>query len=309
MSFAAALVEFPLKIRPLVRWAPIVYVFLARPTFAQPLLDAPSESLFAPDPSLKSTVMPKNQQNFGWGFEASGASGLGSFRDIQIPINRYFDMRADGRRIGAENEAHMGLVLGGQVGPIWQLRNIKLRPFSVSLVRMTAISGPSETLNSSYNRLTLDSKMEWVVSLGRPSLTIEFGAGFRRSEFSNTSSGHYVASIPVGFGLGFGFPHWLIKGFGHYGLQNQVGYSESLFFGGGALKGATADLTDFGIMGEVRLTSAAWLELGIEQESARIQIPNVKTYEEFGFEIEDPKRKRDYNMTTSSLTVGVRKTF
>lgn len=275
----------------------------------QPHLNPESYNIDLVDPSLRVRSTSLAGPQLGWGVDAAGLSGLGVYRDIQVPINRDYEMRADGRKIGEENAEHLSYILGGTISPSWRGKQWRVKPLELGMMRMTPMAGPSDTLNSAYTRFDLRTQVEWGTSFGKQRVTLDGTVGWRRSEFNNGSDSHFVAAFPVGLGAKVAFPAWSIRAYGHTALGSQFGYSQALLFGGSEVLGSKAELMDYGCMGEFRITPLAWLLVGAEMESIRIQIPNVKAYEPFGLTVQDPRKSRDYIQATSSLTLGVRKLF
>lgn len=298
-----------MKILRSVSWLLILSLFSILNSLGLSLRAASVGSSDIEDPALKPVNSFRKVSTSPWAVDTFGATGVGLFRDIQVPVHRILEVRADGRKIGAENQPHLGLIFAGKIAPVFGTKEFKLKPLSLSLMRMSTLLSNADTFGSSYSRVELLSQGELIVPLGRPSLALEMGAGYRRSEFTNGSTGHYVSFIPLQFGGGFNFSRWSLKGYGSISLQGQVGYTEGFLWGGSPLKGATTEYTGLGGSSEFRMTPAASLVLGIDQEMVRIKIPDVNAYEAFGLKVFDPRTTRDYNMVTSSLTLGIRKLF
>lgn len=241
--------------------------------------------------------------------DAAGYTGFGSFLDLQVPINRDYNVRADGRKIGEENAKHRGMAIGGRLASGFRAKNWHVWPLRVSLLHLTAMDGPPETLSAGYNRVDLGSQIETALSLGLLRILASGEVGLRRTDFSNGSSSHYVSSIPLGLGLKLVSSRWSLRGYAHSAAQSAFGFSQSLLFGGASVAGSSSTLNDVGGQAEIRLSPAAWLTFGAEQENVRVQIPDVRAYEAFGLVVKDPRKTRDYVLTTSIFTLGIRKDF
>lgn len=284
-------------------------LFWASRGWCQPYIEPNTGDVDLVDPALRVRKSSRPVSEFGWGVDATGLTGFGIFRDIQVPLNRDYEMRADGRKIGEENADHLAYILGATLGPIWRGKSWRWRPVDLGMIRMTPIAGPFDSLNSAYTRFDIRSQIAWGTMVGRQSWTVDGTIGWRRSEFNNGSDSHFVTSLPVGLGAKVALPTWSIRAYGHTALISQFGYSQALLFGGSEMQGSKSELADGGIAGEFRINPSAWLIVGAEMEAIRVQITDVKSYEAFGLTVQDPKKTRDYMQTTSSFTLGVRKLF
>ncbi len=310
MSYAAVVSELLLLKSIAGRWGIICLgIFWASRVWCQPYIEPSTGDVDLVDPAMRVRKTSRPVPELGWGVDASGLTGFGVFRDIQVPINRDYEMRADGRKIGEENADHLAYILGATLSPIWRGRNWRLQPVDLGMMRMTPIAGPFDSLNSAYTRFDARSQIAWSTTVGRQSWTVDGTIGWRRSEFNNGSDSHFVTSLPVGLGAKVALPTWSFRAYGHTALSSQFGYSQALLFGGSEIQGSKSELADGGITGEFRISPSAWLIVGAEIEAIRVQITDVKAYEAFGLTVQDPKRTRDYMQTTSSLSLGVRKLF
>ncbi len=284
-------------------------IFWASQAWSQPYIEPNTGDVDLVDPALRVRKTSRQGPEFGWGVDATGLTGFGVFRDIQVPLNRNYEMRADGRKIGEENADHLAYILGATLSPVWRGKSWRLRPVDLGMIRMTPIAGPFDSLNSAYTRFDIRSQIAWATMVGRQTWTLDGTVGWRRSEFNNGSDSHFVTSLPIGLGAKVALPTWSIRAYGHTALSSQFGYSQALLFGGSEIQGSKSELADGGVTGEFKINPSAWLLVGAEIEAIRVQIPDVEAYEAFGLTVQDPKKTRDYMQATSSFTVGVRKLF
>jgi hypothetical protein len=282
----------------------------SKTSFGQSVLNSPGERAFVDDPPLRIT---KRRDPFmlksGWRMEIDGGTGVGSFKDIQLPINRFDEVRVDGTRIGQENTDHLGFAFGGGVAAHYLGAGFGIIPLQIDMWRMLAQSGEPETLGSAYNRVQVGSESYVRFGTANSGGTLGVNVALRRSTFSNMSSSHFVMSVPIGVRAAWDGRLGSLSAAVQHSPHSELGYSESLLFGGQAIGGSSVSLTSLKTKGEWRLTRDAWFVVGAYYETIKAEIRDLKSYEKFGFDVEDPRPSRTYDLTTSMVTIGVRRVF
>jgi hypothetical protein len=257
---------------------------------------------------LGPTLKTENQPT---GVFVTVGSGVGSFQDIQVPMNRRTGVRADGTTDAAENLTHMGLPIYGSLGfetnagGSW-----RWRVFELTGIKMGAANGAAGTADATYSRLDLSSAMVRTAGFGHYKLTSTGQIELRRTGFNNTSESHFInAALVAGrMRLSRSNYSWEIRG--EYAPIAHFGFSPRGFFGGRFFPGSSAELGGGGTTALVPLQRGVWLEMGADTEIARVSIADVSEYRGYGLAARNlDNSSRSYKLVTNTLHLGFRKEF
>lgn len=238
-------------------------------------------------------------------------SGVGSFQDIQVPMNRRTGVRADGTTDAAENLTHMGLPIYGSLGFDTNASGSwRWRVFELTGMKMGAATGAAGTADASYSRLDLSSAVVRTEGFGNYKLVSTGQIELRRTGFNNTSESHFInAALVAGrMRLSRSKYSWEIRG--EYAPIAHFGFSPRGFFGGSFFPGSTAKLAGGGTAALIPLQPGVWLEMGADTEIAKVSIADVSEYRGYGLAARNlDSSSRSYKLVTNTLHLGFRKEF
>lgn len=241
-----------------------------------------------------------------------GASGVGTFQDIQVPYNEYYEMRGDGTAVQEENIGHQGLLLNAGIGKEISSGRWLFQAFEFDAMQIKSSGGPAATQASSYTRLNLESAATYRFSLGGLKASSGLKGGLRRSSYNNVSSAHYIESVLVGLAAGLTGEFHALNASLAVAPMTRFGYSEDGMFGGKEFQKSKASLFEVAALYSYTLQDNVWLDLGLSQESARIEIEDVNEYNELGYSLsvlDSSNPTRSYSMSTVAARIGFRKAF
>ncbi len=241
-----------------------------------------------------------------------GGTGVGAFQDIQVPYNETYEMRGDGTAVQEENIGHSGLLLQAGLGKESQRGRWLWQVIDFDAMQIKSSGGPAATQAASYTRLNFQSAMTYRFAVGDMLGSTGLKAGVRRSSFNNVSSSHYIESVMVGLTAGLTGQAHAFEGSLAVAPVARFGYSEDGMFGGKEFKNSKATLFEASAQYSYVLREGVWLDLGLGQETAHVQIGDVNEYNDLGYglSVEDSTRPtRTYDLTTVAARLGVRKIF
>ncbi len=247
-------------------------------------------------------------------------SGMGQFQDIQVPINPEIGTRIDGKPVGEENADHFGIPLYLTGETIYQSRlsakkNANTLSWTVirgSILTMSAQTGPDDTINSSYSRVTLGT----ALGLG----TGQFGLGtvrthwstsldYRRSSFGYISSAHFIESPMVTLQADLTWQTFSLLISSGVGIQPKFGFSQELFWGGKELPSSRSSINTAELSGSWVLTSHSTFELGVDIEQAQVSIGDAEDYASFDLRTDGLATSRQYQLGTWISKIGIQTYF
>lgn len=242
-------------------------------------------------------------------------SGVGSFKDLQVPINHKADTRADGRPIGEENVSHLGFPLFLSLD--WHLKPSQTSswhwiPVGLDIARMSAMTGGDETLSASYGRLSLGTSVYYFAPLNGNGSAIAILGGKmegRRSSFGNVSTAHYIQSTVFAGSLGMAWRRFKILGTAGVAPSAEFGYSDDLIMGGHKISSSSAELNEYGIDMSWALTDQVSFNFGYSVENIHATIGDIREYGQFSLGVDDQPGSRDYILSTSMAKFTIRKLF
>jgi hypothetical protein len=244
-------------------------------------------------------------------FDVDGGIGVATFQDIQVPVNRLAEARADGSTAGQENADHVGFPLYGGMSLRKAADAWRFAIFDFDALTVRSTSGPAETQSASYSRLALSTGVGYAVPLLGLDLTPALSLGGRRSSFGNGSAAHYLEAVTAGGSFALArAASWSVTGSVAVAPTATFGYSSAPVLGGKAIEHSTAALSEYGLASSFHLKDALWLDLGLSQERAGVKIEDVSAYEGFGLHVTPEDRSsRQYDLATTIARLGVRKRF
>jgi hypothetical protein len=243
--------------------------------------------------------------------EVDGGVGVASFQDIQVPVNRMAEARADGSTAGQENAVHTGFPLYGGLALRKAAGGWRFDVLSFDALTVRSASGPAETQASSYSRLSLATGAGYDLALFGLDVTPAVQLGGRRSSFGNGSAAHYFQGVTAGALLAVASAaSWAVTASLMTAPNAVFGYSPAPILGGDPLEHSTATMSELGVASSWHLKDALWLDLGVAQERADVTIEDISAYEGFGLHVTPEDRSsRRYDLATTVLRLGVRKHF
>jgi hypothetical protein len=247
-----------------------------------------------------------------WQVEVRGGTGIGSFQDIQVPVNEAANQRGDGTVIEDENQTHTGFPLLAGIGLDWQAENgVRWELVGLDGLQMRASTGPSATQSSSYSRVELASRLAYAFPLNATlKMEVGGGAGLRRSAWTNVSSGHYLNAALLEGRLGVQGATAGVELYGGAAPAAHFGYSNATLLGGSDFKKSTASLAEAGARLALPLRPNVWLETALEREEAKVTVADVSEYNNYGLSVYNPDQpSRAYDLVTTVAKIGFRKAF
>ncbi len=241
-----------------------------------------------------------------------GGTGIGSFQDIQVPVNEDYALRGDGTAAAEENLNHSGFLIQAGIGYLVKRGDWSINALDFDAFQVKTSGGPAATQSSSYTRLNLQTVVKYHFLLGELNGYAGLKAGVRRSSFDNVSSAHYIDSALVGGLVGLAGEFHSLELAAATAPIAKVGYSEDGMFGGKTFKRSAASLGEFSVVYSYALRENVWLDLGFEDEIAHVQIDDVNEYNDLGYGlnvVDTTRPNRTYNLTTTAARIGVRKQF
>lgn len=241
-----------------------------------------------------------------------GASGVGTFQDIQVPYNEQYEIRGDGTAIQEENIGHQGLLLNAGIGKEMPRGRWLFQAFEFDALQIKSSGGPAATQASSYSRLNLESGATYRFPLGGLKASSGLKGGLRRTSYNNVSSAHYIESLLVGLTAGLSGELHAFNATLAVAPMTRFGYSEDGMFGGKEFQKSKASLFEVSAAYSYTLQDNVWLDLGVSQESARIELEDVNEYNELGYALsvlDSSNPTRSYAMSTVAARIGFRKAF
>ncbi len=241
-----------------------------------------------------------------------GASGVGTFQDIQVPYNEQYEVRGDGTAIQEENIGHQGLLLNAGIGKEIVRGRWLFQAFDFDALQIKSSGGPAATQAASYSRLNLQSGATYRFPAFGGQGKAGLKGGLRRSSYNNVSSAHYIESVLVGATAGLSGALHAIEGSVAVAPMTRFGYSEDGMFGGKEFEKGSASLFEVTAQYSYTLQDNVWLDLGLSQESARVEIEDVNEYNQLGYGLsvlDSSNPTRSYSMSTVAARIGFRKAF
>ena len=284
----------------------IIAAFIWLPSIASAQDEATYQSpdYLGPTPTVHAENRPT-------GVFLSVGSGIGSFQDIQVPMNQRTGVRADGTTDTAENLTHMGVPIYGSLGfdaptdSSW-----RWRLFELSGIKMGAATGAPGTSDATYSRIDLSSSVVRTMGVGHYKLASTAQIAIRRTGFNNTSESHFInAGLVAGrMRLSRSNYSWEVRG--EYAPIAHFGFSPRGFFGGSFFPGSSAQLAGGGTTVLLPLQRGVWLEMGADTEIAKVSIADVSEYRGYGLAARNLDNSgRSYKLVTNTLHLGFRKEF
>jgi hypothetical protein len=241
-----------------------------------------------------------------------GGSGVGAFQDIQVPYNEQYEMRGDGTAVQEENIDHSGLLLEAGLGKDTQSGHWLWQIADFDAMQIKSSGGPASTQAASYTRFNLQTGVSYNFALGNMLASTGVKGGVRRSSFNNVSSSHYIESVLVGLTAGLTGHAHALEASAAVAPMTRFGYIEYGMFGGTEFQKSKSSLFEASVQYSYNLRESVWLDVGLDQETAKVEIEDVREYNDLGYglSVEDTTRPtRSYDLNTVAARVGVRKTF
>lgn len=239
-----------------------------------------------------------------------GGSGVGVFKDIQVPVNEYAQHRGDGSEPKEEFLDHVGFPLFVGLDVSDDFGNWRTK-YGFDLMSITSSGGESQIQTSSYSRVNLGSGLDYIYGAGAYKTHIGTRLNLRRSSFENLSNGHHINAAYTGISAGI-----LKEGsFSVEAFAAAAPVSEFRFHSGNSVNGnkfesATSKVAEFGLLTSFNIYRNAWFDLGAEQERAVVTIDDVSEYDGFGLGVTPTLQpNRVYDFATTVLRVGFHKNF
>ena len=238
-------------------------------------------------------------------------TGVGTFQDIQVPMNTFTGARGNGVTDTAENLTHVGIPIYFSLGrDLTRSSEWRFRIVELDIMRMGASNGAPGTLSSGYSRLGLSSDLERNFTLQSVKLSAGAQVELRRSSFTNTAEAHFVDAAVLGTKLK------LMKN--SYALDLNVelapvarfGYSSGGYLGGDYFAQSSARLGGGGVNFLLPIDQSVWLDFGVSTEIASVKIKDISQYRDFGLLADKRDHSpRTYTLTTNVAHLGFRKEF
>lgn len=244
-------------------------------------------------------------------------TGVGSFRDIQLPIwGDEFDygdglLRADGTVTKLDNGFHIGVPLQGGVTRKW-LSGQKSLELSLIYTTLSHLAGDAELSASSYQKISLDVTPSIFLKTSGIPFFLGLKTSYVRSDYSNLTSAHAVTGLLTGPKIRFGkldrlhvecdFLYDLVPSF-HYRKSTAFFALEKM--PEAEVRHQMIDLTISKSFKEAIVT-----ELGLQHSSMNVFIPNLSSYSLFGLAVSPlSRRSKSYVLNTNILFLGIKKIF
>jgi len=239
-----------------------------------------------------------------------GSSGIGVFKDIQVPVNNDLQSRGDGTLTKTEFQDHAGFPLSLAVRYATVFGSFRWSNGG-ELLSISASSGPIETQSSSYGRISLSSDFDYLFLVGSMNAFVGSKLEARRTSFNNLSNGHHVNSGIVGLRAGLEkHLSYKFQGFAGIAPVSEFRYHDTNSFAGNRMKSSSTEMAELGLEASFNLHKNAWLDIGFEQEYLLVHIDDVSEYDSFGLAVTPTSLpNRVYDFETTILKLGFHKSF
>ena len=236
--------------------------------------------------------------------------GIGSFQDVQVPMDSDSGWRVDGTSAPGSGETHVGVPVTAAFG-LTVNRALSRITFGLDLTRMESATGTTEARAASWSRIDLSTG--WTRNFVFLDQDVDAGvrAGLRRSSWMNVSTGHFMDALLTRAFVGIGtLSDARIEFFAAAAPVARFGYNKGEAFAGGALTGATARTFEGGASLSMRVFAATWLEGSVETDRTNIQIKDLTAYNAFGLNVAEwDNDSKSFALQTTMLRVGLRRAF
>jgi len=245
-------------------------------------------------------------------FEVS--SGVASFQDIQVPINEFENIRADGSTAGPEGVSRIGIPLRAQLNFRYPIQNFDLSAEGSLLHIISGMDSPRESRGSSYSRWDIGAGGGWNLNLGsRRYLRTGLSTQIRRSMFRNISSGHYIDSVMPRLEVLYSDSGWRFGVMAAIGASSKFGYHTGWGLGGGVLPNSKTSLNEWGVRLARDLSARSSIQFQFAQESADVLVEDQRVYNKLGLDVgldefDTPKSRQLYLSTWTAL-IGMNRRF
>ena len=244
------------------------------------------------------------------GISASVQLGVGSFQDIQLPIDPWTGSRPDGSSNVAEEVEHYGLPLRFELAKNFQQGQWSLAS-TISYLRIDSLLRPINASESSYSQTQLGIFPSYRFATGSFDDQVSIGGDFRRLAFMNISTGHLIdAVLPVvSWDVNKG-ELWDIRALIAKSLWTAFRYDNGIGFGHDQLAGSSASVMEISLATRRRIARNVWLHLGIAREDTAIDIKDVERYDHFNLTVGAAgDTSRHFRLQTETLTIGFDENF
>jgi hypothetical protein len=266
--------------------------------------------LYAPADYSAKLVSKKKGRKDKSSVTFNGGSGVGVFKDIQVPINDFAQTRGDGAMPAEEFQNHMGFPLF--VGLKYKNVLGNWRPkVGAELLSISAASGPPATQSSSYTRFNLGTGIDYLFNLGSLKSHIGLQVNARRSSFDNLSNGHHINAAYVGLNVGIiKRRSFKVSSFAAVAPVSELRFHKGNNVAGNKFASGSSNVSEMGFMTSLNISKHAWFDIGYEQEKALLKIEDVSDYNGFGLGVTPTAQSnRVYSFTTDILRLGFHKNF
>lgn len=255
------------------------------------------------DLSVKRNERPVN-------FSTDISIGLGSFQDIQLPLNPLSGQRGNGTSEKEENQVHSGFPI---VGSLTMENNFSILNFEteLSFVHMSINKQSQPVSTASYGRYEAEQLVGLKFFNSQFSGSLLGGISTRRSLFSNISTGHSFDSQLAKGQLKFDYYRYFnVKLIASKSLNSKFNYNQGSFFNQKEIQGSNSEIQEFEVKVGVPLNKKVSLFANFSQERVHAVIPDIGSYGEFGIDILTfATESREYNLTTNIYSFGLKKYF
>lgn len=243
-------------------------------------------------------------------------TGYGSFRDLQLPFfggeSDFLPpeaLRADGTSTSSDNGVHQGLPMA--IDGTYRLYS-RQRSFDLvgSFLTIKHLEGDTENSASSFSRFSLSARPAIKKTVYGVPARLGGLVDYRRHDYSNVSSGHYISGIYLG-------------GMIQAGKIKSLRVESSFVFGanpelhflapddgvwGSPVNGATSTHQSLKIEASRLFSGGIVGVFGYEMDSTRVEMESVFAYREFGLQVSPVQQiNRTYVLDTEFFLVGLRK--
>ena len=243
------------------------------------------------------------------GVEGRAGSGIGTFQDIQVPLNEQVGVRADGHNVSEEGATHVGI-------PVWVGLSATRRSGALSYqlgldaLRLSASSGPTDTQSATYTRFDATASVRYAFNVLGLRAALGGGAGVRRSVFSNVSNGHYFQAPVVSGNASLGGRDLSVTLSGAYAPTAAFGYYDGSMFSGDAFKKRKTSLSEVALSSSYLIREDVFLDFGLSREAAQVTIEDVAEYDAFGLQVSPTAEvSRSISVATTIARIGFHKSF
>ena len=241
-------------------------------------------------------------------------SGVGMYRDVQLPINSYGlnegeVVRADGSSASKDNGEHIGAPIEGSFTLRWFTDRYSVDGH-LRYITLKHLLGEDDASTASYSRISFSLKPAYKYKINNLLLRGGFGLSYNSSRFLNVSSGHAINAVMFGPFVQFGsLDFFRLEAEASFAPNPEFNYLRSIF-DFDAIARTESKQSIYKIEGAKSIGNSLVGLIGYELDQVSVTVRDIFSYEELGLQLSPYQdSSNNYILNTHTFTLGVRKVF